>query len=200
MAFFDQVEPDDLGGERVPAVSAIPPRTVTLARRIPCSAVLVKSSKLCVAITDLQCWPQHLSIELTILTVGESRDQAEFMLFSGFAARPLDTRRPRFAAIFADGRYATNLRPAASPISYPGGISEDFPVLTPFGAGGGGGGGAPEQISWRHVQTVDLWPLPPPGALKFVLDWPDRQIGEVEHELDGQKIRDAAAEAIQIWP
>jgi hypothetical protein len=60
-------------------------------------------------------------------------------------------------------------------------------------AGGGGGGGG----SWRQTQWV--WPLPPPGILTLVCEWPAQQIASTRVELDAQVILDAAARAQVIF-
>jgi hypothetical protein len=45
-----------------------------------------------------------------------------------------------------------------------------------------------------------VWPLPPPGPLTFVVEWPAHGIAESRAELDTQPILDAAARAIQVFP
>jgi hypothetical protein len=47
---------------------------------------------------------------------------------------------------------------------------------------------------------VFLWPLPPAGPLKLVVQWTDRQIPETSTTLDGGAIRAAAKDAAEIWP
>jgi hypothetical protein len=88
---------------------------------------------------------------------------------------------------FADGRKASNLgrRP------FTDGEEPAPPVLT---QGGGGGGG---QI-WDMEQWV--WPLPPPGPLAFVCEWPARGIVESRTEIDARSILQAAERAVTLWP
>ena len=45
-----------------------------------------------------------------------------------------------------------------------------------------------------------VWPLPPPGTLTFVCEWPHFQIGETRATIDAQVIIDAAARAVPLWP
>jgi hypothetical protein len=90
---------------------------------------------------------------------------------------------------FANGQKATNLghpfqrdQTAADP-------SE--PVLVPRG---GGGGGNTWQMNWW------VWPLPPPGPLALVCEWPAQGIELTRHEVDAEIVLDAAARVEQLWP
>ena len=65
-----------------------------------------------------------------------------------------------FGVLFADGRTAIANRNSAS---WPRGPA-DGPVLWPYGGAGGSGS------EWR--MELWLWPLPPPGPLEFVCEWP----------------------------
>jgi hypothetical protein len=101
----------------------------------------------------------------------------------------LDPGLLRFGIQFSDGGKAT----------IPGGMPfldadapPDGPVLWPGGGGGGGGG------RWHHGFWV--WPLPPAGALAFVCEWPLADISETRSEIDSALLREAAAEAVALWP
>jgi hypothetical protein len=59
--------------------------------------------------------------------------------------------------------------------------------------GGGGGGGA----SWH--QTNWVWPLPPPGPLAFVCEWPAAGIALTRTEIDAQLVLEAAERAQVIF-
>ena len=54
--------------------------------------------------------------------------------------------------------------------------------------GGGGRAG-----NWR--QFLWAWPLPPPGLLTFICEWPAVQISVTRRPIDAQEILDAAARA-----
>jgi hypothetical protein len=64
------------------------------------------------------------------------------------------------------------------------------PVLVHRRAGGGGG---------RWLQTCWVWPLPPPGSLGFVCEWPAAGIGLSLVEIEAQLIIDAAERAEFLW-
>ena len=94
----------------------------------------------------------------------------------------------RFGLQFADGRKATTLdRPPGDPE----GREPERPVLRPHG--GGGGGAAWDMEYW-------MWPLPPPGPLAFVCEWPGRGIAESRAEIDAAWILEAADRAVTLWP
>src|SRR5256885_6760927 len=45
-----------------------------------------------------------------------------------------------------------------------------------------------------------VWPLPPPGPVAFVCEWPAFGIPESRAELHARLILDAAARAVELWP
>jgi hypothetical protein len=59
-----------------------------------------------------------------------------------------------------------------------------------------GGGGS--SLSW----DADFWvhPLPPDGPVTLVASWLAHGIAEVRAELDGTAIRQAARQAVILWP
>jgi hypothetical protein len=59
-----------------------------------------------------------------------------------------------------------------------------------------GGGGT------SHFQLLRwwVWPLPPPGPLEFICQWPQYGITETRVGIDAQLILDAARRSIRPWP
>src|SRR5438045_3665658 len=78
----------------------------------------------------------------------------------------------RLGIQFANGSKATNTAGVNHDPDTPAG-----PVMH---AGGGGGGGG----NWRQTQWV--CPLPPPGPVVFVCEWPAMEIPISRSELDAQ--------------
>jgi hypothetical protein len=74
------------------------------------------------------------------------------------------------------------------------GYDQDPPPGPAMHEHGGGGGGR----SWR--QTYWIWPLPPPGPLSFVCEWPAGGIALTRSEINAQTIRDAADRAQVLFP
>jgi hypothetical protein len=59
----------------------------------------------------------------------------------------------------------------------------------------GGGGTANRQIAQWWA-----WPLPPPGPLEFICQWPTFGIAETRAIIDAQLIIDAARRSVRLWP
>jgi hypothetical protein len=88
----------------------------------------------------------------------------------------------RIGVQFSDGRTATNIGGHDRPV---GG-----PVMSPLRGGGRGGGGES-----RFHQGYWISPLPPPGPVGLVCEWPAVEIPVGRQEIDAQLIRDAAETA-----
>ena len=67
----------------------------------------------------------------------------------------------------------------------------DGPILSPYAFGGGPG---------QRFSRWWAWPLPPPGPLEFVCEWPELGITETRAGIDAQLILDAAQRSIRLWP
>lgn len=92
----------------------------------------------------------------------------------------------------ADGAKATWLGPGRGVAAFAQRVDESppGPLLVP-GAGGGG--------SRRWSQHLWLWPLPPPGRLQFVVEWPALGILLTRAELDASQLREAAERTQTLW-
>jgi hypothetical protein len=58
------------------------------------------------------------------------------------------------------------------------------------------GGGGMLSRDWRYWVS----PLPPPGLLAFVCEWPALGIRESRTALDAELLRSAAGQSIDLWP
>jgi hypothetical protein len=164
----------------------------TLPGIVPLELVLARTDKVAVCVAQIAAYPAGFELELTTMASDDARE-CDPMLFGPHHHR--GPRRPgadipremlRFGVQFADGSKATNTGARfRGPHDNPAG-----PVMHP---GGGGGGGA----SWR--QTLWVWPLPPPGLLALVCEWPAAGIEVTRHELDAQLVLDAAKRAAVIF-
>jgi hypothetical protein len=97
----------------------------------------------------------------------------------------------RFGMRFADGSKVTNMEEPFGRWQPPG---ESRGQGRRLHRGGGGGGG--------RKFTSGYWcePLPPPGPMAFVCEWPVHDIGVTEYEIDASLIIEAAERAYPIWP
>jgi hypothetical protein len=96
----------------------------------------------------------------------------------------------RLGTEYAHGRKSTNTNPRWPEFDED---EEDESSPTMIEHGGGGGG-----REWR--QSFWCWPLPLPGPLQLVCEWPSMEIPLTRHEIDAQLILDAAERAQEIFP
>ena len=166
---------------------------------VPLELVLTRTQEAAICISRLAAYPTGFEFEvLAIAAPGqEELDELDPMMFGPH--RRLAMRRSKQEAIppellrigvqFADGSKATNLG------GLPGFQQDEEPPAAPvMHTGGGGGGGG----HWRYSHWV--WPLPPPGPLSFVCEWPAAGIPLTRKEIDAKLILDAAKRAQPIFP
>jgi hypothetical protein len=173
---------------RTPAWIAAP--RGTLPGIVPIERVLARTDRVAVCVTRIAAYPTGFELDLLAM-ITPDEDDFDPMLFHRHAflrSGGVDEIPPeilRFGVQFADGSRATNT----------GGFQREQRRPTPpvmHQAGGHGGGG-----QWRHTYWV--WPLPPPGSLTLVCEWPAMNIALTECELDAQPILDGAERAQVIF-
>lgn len=203
MGFFDDVEmePDELPEPRVNRSVAIPRRHVFLPASLPWERILVRTPALCVALRSASCWPEHLTLEIAVYSTQKPTHSGEFLPIPGSLFNYPKTRPAglRVAAVFADGRYATNLRSSGLFRPYDKGLSETYPTFSPWGGGGGSSDARSDHERWFFSQHLDLWPLPPSGPFKLIVDWPDKRIPETSHTWGADAVLAASRRAVRIW-
>jgi hypothetical protein len=147
--------------------------------------VLARTDDTAVAITGLTAFPTGFEFELTVAF----REPDRNFTMHRFAFR--DATQDDFLRLglrFADGTIATNL--GHNPLAFADVTDPIGPVLLERGGGGGGR---------RYDQKYWVWPLPPSGTVTFVCAWPARGIPESQHDVDADRIREAASRATYIW-
>ncbi len=192
MSFFDRLPP-------VPPREPEPPRPAwmkpeaALAGVVAEELLLARTDDTAIAITGLMAYRTGFDFILSAVLRREDRrghmfDPGLHHLRGRHHDEPLPAEFLRLGVQFADGGVATNLdqRPFPAPDAEPAG-----PVLLPDGGGGGGR---------RYDMRYWVWPLPPPGPLAFVCQWPAHGIPESRVEIDARLVLDAAARAIDLWP
>jgi hypothetical protein len=163
---------------------------------LPWRIVLARTDRVAVVVNGATAYPQGISLRLEVIRrTGFEFDPFEWpfghpgMRHRGYGGGELPPELLRVGVELADGRKATTLDP------HPFGLDDDSdpegPLLT---QGGGGGGGS----SWRFDYW--LWPLPPPGPLTFVCEWPGEGIELTRAEVDASAAIEAASRAEELWP
>ena len=182
MSFFDQwpVEPDLEPDHDEPVWSrpdSVFPSTV------PMGFVLGRSRAAVVAITSVNAFPNGFELNVAVLL----RERAPGGSILGIHHGHGDPGELlRIGLKFADGSMIANTIPEAMPA--PHAASDRV-----FYFNGGGGGDR------RYDMSYWSWPLPPPGPLTLVCEWPAFGIGETSVEVDTGPILDAAANVVDPW-
>jgi hypothetical protein len=161
---------------------------------VPVELVLASNHRAAVAVTKLGAYPVGFELELVVLVRDEDEYELDPMV-SGFmrhaGRRRGDPRRDmlRFGIEFPDGSKATNV---GGRLRHHGVGEEPPPAPVLQTNGGSSGGGHWQQDLW-------IWPLPPPGVLTFVCEWPAAELELTRSELDAQLVIDAAGRAQDIF-
>lgn len=122
-----------------------------------------------------------------------------FMIFDGHRVHaPLTPSGLAWGAEFTDGRRTSTEKESPWAAGAPEGIDlntwvPDHPVIEAIG-------GPPSGFADSWSREVWLWPLPPPGDLKFFCSWPERSITPTTTVVDlGTKLNEAASQASPVW-
>ena len=115
-----------------------------------------------------------------------SRTGAESVAPARGSAEPWGPDFLRLGFRFADGSKTTNLGGWQQRDS-----GDGVPMLRTRGGGG-------NFAKWTY--RCQCSPLPPPGPMGVVCEWPAHGIGQIEHEIDGTAIREAGLAAAPVWP
>jgi hypothetical protein len=160
----------------------------TLPGIVPLEVVLARSNAAAVCLSRVAAYPTGFTFDLLVLADPDGDVDLDPLLFGRPGRRRVGPDEPlRLGVQFADGARATNVggAPRAAFGERPSG-----PLLLARGGGGGG-------TTWHQTQWV--WPLPPPGPLAFVCEWPAGGIELSRHEIDAQQVLDAARRALVIF-
>jgi hypothetical protein len=188
MRFFEPLPPDPRSAQGARRPEWLGPPENVLGALVSLEIVLGRSDKAFLAITAATAYENGFTFELDIRVRGEQL--RELMVPSGVHAYrrhggDFPDELLRYGLEFADGSKATNLGPLPSHDE-----SRTAPALVPSGGAGGGG---------RWHETLWVWPLPPPGTLAFVCEWPAAGIGLTRTEIDAALIREASKRAEKLW-
>jgi hypothetical protein len=159
----------------------------------PVELVLVNTGEVAVFVTGALVYPTGYEVTLTALLKEESAIEDQIWmrphrLRRGAADGEIAPEMLRFGIQFSDGRKATNVG-GTSPLGAD--ARPNAPLLTSRGGGGGG---------QRWDQRMWAWPLPTPGELLFVCEWPAQGIELTTAAVDAEVILSAASRARELWP
>jgi hypothetical protein len=183
VGFFDdrQSEPDG------PVMSARPKPDGALPTPVATRLVLARTEEVAIAVIGLWAFAAGfeflVSVQLRQAVPGSSA--ASFL--SSLDGEPLEDEFLRLGIQFSTGHKALNTDLRATRAGASDAIG---PVLQVRVAGAGA-----LSRDWKYWVS----PLPPPGPLAFVCEWPAFGIPESRAEIDARLIVDGASESIELW-
>jgi hypothetical protein len=176
------------------------PPSNELGSPVPLRVVLARTDQVAAALVGMTAYTTGVSFTFALRSRSSQNEEGFHpeMVFGGGALR----RRPgeelpsellRFGVQFADGRKARTTLDGDTPWGVEGGEDKapSGPILTHLQSGGGG-------REWNTDYW--LWPLPPPGALTFAIEWPSKKIALSTHEVDASLIIEASKSSEVLWP
>jgi hypothetical protein len=159
--------------------------------------VLARSENAVAALSHALVYSTGIGIELIVQARGLPERDAQRLFHEQHMPPTEDDPSPAYLRVgieFSDGTRASNLggrRGRFDPEQAP-----DGPVIWPHGGGGGTSG----QGRWAMRPGFWIWPLPPDGPIRLVVEWPMLGIPTTSAELDGGELRAAAERAVKLWP
>lgn len=151
---------------------------------VPVRLVLARTDEAAVVVDGLAAFPSGFELVLSVRVRAPRRQWSPLGLWreEGHVGLPDDVLR--FGIELANGRKATTLS------GFPDPGEAEGPVLIPRDGTGG---------VTRWDQRYWVWPLPPPGPLAFVCEWPAEGISLTRAEIDAGLVLEAAARAEILW-
>jgi hypothetical protein len=188
MSFFDSV-PDvaDLAGPEPRRGRWRGDSDDTLGAPVQFTGMLACTDELAICVCGLVAFPAGFIVNVVALSRLDPPREPMSLLAHGPGFAPGGAGMFRFGMGFSDGTKVTDgTRRGRSGPAEPG-----QRILRPRGGSSGG-----------RRSTVGFWcaPLPPPGPMSFVCQWPARGVEEAAVQLEAQLVLDAAARASAIWP
>jgi hypothetical protein len=188
-------EPPERARYREPAWVGPPPGV--LPGVVPFECVILATDHVVVSAAGFSVYPEGFVVAVQALARGVPGSENPF----GTGPEPDGSdERLHIGFAFADGSTATAF---AGPPGCETRTPPPGPVARSLRGGRGSAGGRGE---WSYDLWV--WPLPPPGTMAIVAEWPATGIPVTRRALDAQIIRDAAARAeivfsdahLPLWP
>jgi hypothetical protein len=183
MGFFDDITRE--AGES--AMRASPRPVGQLPAPMAIRLMLACSSQVAVAVVGLWAFAAGFDLLVSVELRDEIPGTSAASFLAGRDDSPLEDEFCRLGVQFSTGEKAANTELRATRE----GSSEIAGPIMKVRAGGGG----LLSREWKYWVS----PLPPPGPLVFVCEWPAFGISESGTEIDAQPILDAASQSIVLW-
>ena len=164
---------------------------------VPLTLLLAQNEHVAVAITGATAYPYGVELNVSVRIRNLPPEARQAMRHGGPFHVLLDEEAwregippelLRLGVQFSDGRKAATVGGDHLP-------SETDPEAMPPILSSHGGGG--NERAWNA--QFWLWPLPPPGPLVFVTEWPIAGIDLTRVEVDADLILEASLEAQELW-
>lgn len=183
------------GGKRRPSPESpiwLGPPTNVVGVVVPHDFIVAQSDSAAIVISSTTVYPTGWTIAVSIRYKKDDDLLVDEFMHSHDASREADSTAStlRYRVLFPDGRSASNRTPPPpelwlKPRSFP-----ETPVLFPLSASG---------TRNRLDFDVWVWPLPGPGKVMFVCEWPAGQLAISRCGIDGNAIQGAADRAAKLW-
>jgi hypothetical protein len=183
MGFFDEIAREPGSS----AVRAFPRPSGQVPTPIAIRLMLARTSQVAVAVTGVWAFSTGFDFQVIAELRDEVPGESAASFLAGLDDEPLDEEFCRIGIQFSTGEKAANTQLSATRK----GNSDAAGPIMKVRAGGGGS----LSRDWRYWVS----PVPPPGPLAFVCEWPAFDIPESRTEIDAQPILDAANESIVLW-
>lgn len=162
---------------------------------VPNAAVIARSKQALVALAGFRVYSKGVEILLMLRVLSDFvlEDPTGVQWLMRRSVDPTNDSLPdtifRFGIEFSDGRRATSLERNW--------FGPDWQAKPPpsihLGIARGGGGGA--AFDWEFW----LWPLPPPGVVTLVCEYPQVGIALTRYEVETAPLLEAASQSIKLW-
>jgi hypothetical protein len=162
------------------------PPTAAVPATIPIERIVARSNRAAVYLASVSAYTTGFEFDVFVVRSGSGGELEPFDFEHRMLAQRTGEIPPgqlRVGFLFADGSKATNTG------KYFGWYDEsgdppDAPLMRERGGHGDG-------RVWHNSFWV--WPLPPPGKLEFLCEWPEAEIPLTRVELDATAIVNAAS-------
>ena len=169
-----------------------PPKGV-LPCAVPLADVIARNDEVAIGIAGALAYTTGFELQFIVLLTGKAArdlDPFDYRFRGSQSEGEISPEMLRLGMEYADGRKSMNTNPRWARFDEDV-VDESKPTMIEHGGAGG-------EREWR--QSFWRWPLPSPGPLQLVCEWPSMGIPLTRYEIDAQLVLDAAERAQEIFP